>query len=137
MQARRILETCLYVNDLDEAREFYAGAMGLEVVEEQAGRHLFLRCGAQMLLLFLPEASRQTGGVFPPHGTTGAGHVAFAATDAELETWRAVLTGRGITIETDFAWPQGGRSVYFRDPAGNSLEFATPRIWGLDDLHPR
>ncbi|MGN6582964.1 MAG: glyoxalase/bleomycin resistance/extradiol dioxygenase family protein, partial [Rhizobiaceae bacterium] len=25
----------------------------------------------------------------------------------------------------------GGRSIYFRDPAGNSIEFAEPRIWGL------
>jgi len=32
----------------------------------------------------------------------------------------------------DFEWPQGGRSIYFRDPAGNSLEFAEPRIWRLD-----
>ena len=26
----------------------------------------------------------------------------------------------------------GGRSIYFRDPAGNCLEFAEPRIWKLD-----
>jgi catechol 2,3-dioxygenase-like lactoylglutathione lyase family enzyme len=25
----------------------------------------------------------------------------------------------------------GGRSIYFRDPSGNSLEFAEPRIWGI------
>ncbi|TIR45476.1 MAG: glyoxalase/bleomycin resistance/extradiol dioxygenase family protein, partial [Mesorhizobium sp.] len=26
---------------------------------------------------------------------------------------------------------QGGRSIYIRDPSGNSIEFAEPRIWGL------
>ena len=39
--------------------------------------------------------------------------------------------GVGVTIEADFDWPDGGRSIYFRDPAGNCLEFAEPRIWGL------
>jgi hypothetical protein len=36
-----------------------------------------------------------------------------------------------VAIESDFAWPGGGRSLYFRDPAGNSLEFAEPAIWHL------
>ncbi|TIX39705.1 MAG: glyoxalase/bleomycin resistance/extradiol dioxygenase family protein, partial [Mesorhizobium sp.] len=27
--------------------------------------------------------------------------------------------------------PQGGRSIYIRDPSGNSIEFAEPRIWGI------
>jgi hypothetical protein len=36
-----------------------------------------------------------------------------------------------VAIEADFEWPKGGRSIYFRDPAGNCLEFAEPKIWGL------
>ncbi|MEE9589465.1 MAG: glyoxalase/bleomycin resistance/extradiol dioxygenase family protein, partial [Hyphomicrobiaceae bacterium] len=32
----------------------------------------------------------------------------------------------------DFEWPGGGRSIYFRDPSGNCLEIAEPRIWGFD-----
>ena len=38
---------------------------------------------------------------------------------------------KGVAIEADFEWPGGGRSIYFRDPAGNCLEFAEPRIWKL------
>ena len=41
------------------------------------------------------------------------------------------LTEAGVGIETEFEWPQGGRSIYVRDPAGNSIEFAEPRIWGV------
>ena len=26
-------------------------------------------------------------------------------------------------------WPNGARSIYVRDPAGNSLEFAEPALW--------
>jgi hypothetical protein len=36
-----------------------------------------------------------------------------------------------VLIEADFEWPAGGHSIYFRDPAGNCLEFAEPKIWGL------
>ena len=67
----------------------------------------------------------------PPHGTQGPGHVCFAASAAEIDAWATRLGQAGIEIEEDFEWPQGGRSIYFRDPAGNSLEFAEPRIWGL------
>jgi catechol 2,3-dioxygenase-like lactoylglutathione lyase family enzyme len=129
MQVGDVLETCLYVSDLATARAFYTRVLGLRLVEEQPDRHLFFRCGRGMLLLFLPEASGQTDGLFPAHGARGPGHVAFAASASELEAWRDHLAHHGVAIEKDFAWPHGGRSLYFRDPAGNSLEIANPEIW--------
>ena len=65
----------------------------------------------------------------PSHGARGPGHLCFAATAEEITRWRTYLTGKGIAIEADFEWPNGGRSIYFRDPSGNSVEFAEPRIW--------
>ena len=65
-----------------------------------------------------------------PHGADGPGHICFRASGAEIDEWRGHLSENGVEIEMDFEWPQGGRSIYFRDPAGNSLEFAEPRIWG-------
>ncbi len=41
-----------------------------------------------------------------------------------------IKTGPG-SIESEFEWPQGGHSIYIRDPSGNSIEFAEPRIWGF------
>ena len=39
-----------------------------------------------------------------------------------------------VAIEADFRWPgSNARSIYVRDPAGNSIEFAEPRLWGKDD----
>jgi len=67
----------------------------------------------------------------PPHGAHGEGHVCFAASADEIEGWAERLSDKGVAIEADFEWPQGGRSIYFRDPAGNCLEFAESRIWGL------
>ena len=65
----------------------------------------------------------------PPHGAHGPGHLCFAASDAEITDWAARLAAAGHPIEADFRWPNGARSIYFRDPAGNSLEMAEPRLW--------
>lgn len=128
----RILETCLCVNDLAVARKFYTEVLGLTVAAEQTDRHLFFRVGNQMLLLFDPKESSKPLGTIPPHGTHGAGHVCFATTDAELSEWQNQLAANGVAIESIHEWPEGHRSLYFRDPAGNSLELTTPRIWGIE-----
>jgi catechol 2,3-dioxygenase-like lactoylglutathione lyase family enzyme len=132
---RRILETVLYARDLAAIEDFYRRVLGLEPFATAAGRHVFYRCGNQMLLIFNPTATRNapaTGALpVPPHGAEGQGHVCFNASSVEIEKWRSKLENLGIAIEADFEWPGGGRSIYFRDPAGNCLEFAEPRIWGL------
>jgi catechol 2,3-dioxygenase-like lactoylglutathione lyase family enzyme len=129
----RVLETILYVDDLDAAERFYGGALGLELDSRKEGVFAFFRVGPGMLLLFEPSAARTSRGV-PAHGAAGPGHACFAAPEAELEAWRASLATAGVAIEHEQAWPRGGRSLYFRDPAGNSLEIATPRIWGLPEV---
>lgn len=132
-----ILETVLYAPDLDAAETFYRDVLGLPLVAREGDRHVFFRCGDQMLLIFNPaETVKQPGDAslpVPPHGATGAGHVCFRASAGEIDAWRRRLGDAGIGIEADFEWPQRGRSIYFRDPAGNSVEFAEPRIWGLAD----
>jgi catechol 2,3-dioxygenase-like lactoylglutathione lyase family enzyme len=40
------------------------------------------------------------------------------------------LLAAGVPIEAEIDWKQGGRSLYFRDPAGNSIEFAPLTLWG-------
>ncbi len=130
-----ILETVLYVRDLEAAEAFYRDVLDLTPFASVKGRHLFYRCGNQVLLLFNPEATREpakTGALpVPPHGATGEGHVCFRAGATELEQWKVRLEAKGVPIEADFAWPGGGRSIYFRDPSGNCLEFAEPKIWKL------
>jgi catechol 2,3-dioxygenase-like lactoylglutathione lyase family enzyme len=130
-----ILETVLYAKDLGAAETFYRDVLGLEPFARAAGRHLFYRCGNQVLLLFNPEATRLPPAPeslpVPAHGALGPGHVCFRATAAEVESWAGRLAAKAVPIEADFEWPGGGRSIYFRDPAGNCLEFAEPRIWGL------
>lgn len=132
----RILESALYVEDLESSATFYSGILGLEEITRVNGRHVFFRCADGVLLLFDPAESRvPTSNArlpVPPHGAAGQGHVCFAASGHEIEEWKDSLIAAGVEIEADFEWPQGGRSIYFRDPAGNSIEFAEPKIWGLE-----
>lgn len=132
MQVKRVLESCLYADDLETARAFYQQVLGLELVSQESGRHVFFRCGSSMVLIFRPEATQVPGQMVPSHGYTGRGHLAFAAELSEMDAWRAHLEAHAVEIEKDVNWPSGGRSLYFRDPAGNSVELATPMIWRLN-----
>jgi catechol 2,3-dioxygenase-like lactoylglutathione lyase family enzyme len=131
-RVRRVLETVLYVDDLEAASLFYLNVLGLELFSHQPGVFLFFRLDDGMLLLFDPSGSRQNTDI-PTHGADGPGHVCFAVPETGLDGWRARLAEAGVEVEHEQDWPRGGRSLYFRDPAGNSLELASPRIWGLPD----
>jgi catechol 2,3-dioxygenase-like lactoylglutathione lyase family enzyme len=130
-----ILETALYVADLDAAERFYGEVMGLERIARVEGRHVFFSCGKGVLLLFKPEKtvepSVQPGMPVPTHGAQGPGHACFKAEPVDMDAWRGHLEEAGVEIEADFRWPNGARSIYFRDPDGNSLEIAEPKLWGL------
>lgn len=126
----RVLETVLYVDDLAAAERFYGGILGLTRDSAKAGLFCFFRLEGAMLLLFEPEAARQAREV-PGHGAIGPGHVCFSVAEAALDGWRRHLERQGVAIEHEHVWPRGGRSFYCRDPAGNSVELATPRIWGM------
>ncbi|MEO1089014.1 MAG: VOC family protein [Pseudomonadota bacterium] len=129
---RAVLETTLYVDDLERARHFYGAVLGLEESAYRPPLFAFFRLERAMLLLFDP-ARASTSTSVPPHGANGPGHVAFAVADSALDDWRVRLEAAGVGIEQEASWPRGGRSLYFRDPAGNSLELAAPSIWGFDD----
>ena len=138
LSPHRVLETSLYASDLGAARRFYTDVLGLTVLMEQPGRHVFFRVGNTMFLVFNPEASADVhppeGDVLVPrHGAHGPGHMAFAVPESALPNWRARLEQAGVAIEAEVQWPSGTHSLYFRDPAGNSIELATAEMWGLRD----
>lgn len=131
-----ILETALYADDLDAADTFYGRLLALERVIRHGNRHIFFRCGPGILLIFNPEESTKATGPdtlpVPPHGARGPGHMCFRASAEAIDVLVDRLTGAGIAIEADFRWPNGARSIYFRDPAGNSLECAEARLWDIE-----
>ena len=130
-----ILETALYADDLDAAEAFYRDLLGLRKITRQANRHVFFRCGPGVLLIFNPQETIEPppphAFPVPVHGARGPGHVCFRVPGPELDFWVEKLVEAGIAIEADFHWPNGARSIYFRDPAGNSLECAEPGLWNI------
>lgn len=128
-----ILEAALYAADLDAAERFYGGLLGLERIARVGNRHVFYRVGAGVLLIFNPDETCMPPGnadlPVPPHGARGPGHFCFAVEEPAMGRWRARLEAAGVAIEADFRWPNGARSIYLRDPAGNSLEMAEPGLW--------
>lgn len=129
-----ILETALYASDLDAAQGFYSGILGLETIQRVGDRHVFFRVGPGVLLVFNPAETRHPPRnprlPVPPHGATGPGHMCFAMPRAEIDAMRARLKAAGVETEAAFDWPNGAHSLYVRDPAGNSVEFAEPQLWG-------
>lgn len=131
-----ILEASVYVDDLDRAEAFYGGLLGLEKITRLDGRHVFFRCGEGVLLAFIAAASREPPPPpdalpVPPHGADGPGHVCFAVAARDIDPLLQRLAAEGVAVESDFHWPHGPRSVYVRDPFGNSIEFAEPTLWDL------
>lgn len=130
-----ILETCLYADDLDKAEQFYSEVLGLKLSSKAGGRHLFYVCGNRMLLLFDPRVTSETHDspeFAPPHGASGPGHVALSIPPDAYDNWRQHLAANNVGIEKEIQWGDRGRSLYFRDPSGNSLEVTIPAIWGLE-----
>jgi catechol 2,3-dioxygenase-like lactoylglutathione lyase family enzyme len=81
-----IIETSIYVDDLDRAEAFYREVLGLRVVAREAGRHVFFHVGsASMLLLFNPETTAR--GDLLTHGAHGPGHFALGVKADDLPAW--------------------------------------------------
>lgn len=126
----RIAEAVLYVDDLTQAASFYQDVLGLPLTAS-FGDSCFLQTGTDStLILFDRHKLRRRESVIPAHGADGPGHVAFAIPADEMSAWRQRLQERGVAIEHEQDWPQGTHSIYFRDPAGNSVEL-------IDDNHYR
>lgn len=126
-----IHEAALYVSDLARAADFYCLILGFEEIGRYPERHVFLRAGRDVLLLFNAETTRDLSGSVPPHGAEGEIHVAFETTPEGLAAWRTHLQSAGIAIEAEVDWPRGGRSLYIRDPDRHSIELVTRGIWGF------
>lgn len=130
-----VIETSLYVDDLDRASHFYEALFDLTRIEGDARFRAYSVGGRSVLLLFKRGASNQVtqlpGGTIGAHDGSGALHFAFAIRGEDLAEWETKLTAHQIAVEHRVKWPRGGTSLYFRDPDNNSVELATPGIWSI------
>jgi catechol 2,3-dioxygenase-like lactoylglutathione lyase family enzyme len=128
-----ILETSLYVADLQQSIAFYQKVFCFEVLYSDHRMCAMAVRAGQVLLLFLKGASAkgsQASGGFVP-GSDGEGHLhlAFSISKESLGGWKDSLQAMDIPIESTVYWPAGGTSLYFRDPDQHVLELATPGLW--------
>jgi len=128
-----VLETALYVENLNRAAAFYENVLGLKPVNKDQRFAGYVAGPRSVLLLFKRGSTRETvhmpGGTIPPHDGQGTLHVAFAIPTDELDAWGQHLKSRDIAIEGRTDWPRGGKSIYFRDPDDHLVELATPGLW--------
>lgn len=134
-QLDAVLETALYVDDLDRAVRFYSDVLELRPLYQDSRLTAFSVGGRSVLLLFPRGGSLETvhmpGGTIPPHDGSGPLHVAFAIAKDALPKWEERLAANKIAIEGRTSWKRGGESIYFRDPDGHLLELATPGLWAI------
>lgn len=128
-----ILETAIYVDDLERTRRFYEDVLELKPVFSDCRLTAYDAGGRTILLVFQRGASIETAtlpsGVIPGHDGFGPLHCAFAISADELSAWKDRLTAHGVPIEGRVDWARGGKSIYFRDPDGHLIELATPGLW--------
>ena len=125
-----VLETSVYAEDLEKARAFYEGVLGLPCFQFKPPRHAFFRAGRGVFLVFNPKLTAKETHL-PPHGAKGSVHVAFRVEEEALPAWEARLKAAGDPVWWA-EWPKG-KSLYTQDPAGNLVELAPARIWGLEE----
>jgi catechol 2,3-dioxygenase-like lactoylglutathione lyase family enzyme len=125
-----VYETVLYADDVPAAAAFYSDVLGLWPLEEPDELSAVFRLAdGGVLLLFDPTRSERPGRLVPSHGARGPGHIALSVEPGDLDVFAERLRGHGVEIEHEHEWSPGSRSIYARDPAGNSVELVEGEVW--------
>lgn len=135
MKFNRIVETCIYSSNLEEMKRFYINYLGLDLVSEEKGRHVFLKAGKSMLLIFNPEKTlNNSNSIFPKHGAITPPsilHFAFEIKKEDYENWKNLLQMKKISIDKELEM-RNSKSIYFHDPSGNIVELITDNFWPIE-----
>ena len=132
MTIRKIKETCLYFDNLSNARSFYHEVLGFPIIAEVEGRHIFFRVGDDVLLCFNPKVTAKDQHL-PPHFAHGNQHIAFEVSKEDYEGWKQRILAQGIEIIHEHKWRNNAESLYFEDPEANVLEIVPEGMWDWTD----
>jgi len=108
------------VDDLEEARDFYAGLLELAEVDRPSlpNPGYWFQAGAcQLHLTGRPAGAREAA-----LSGTGAGETHFAFAASRLDGVKARLETAGVEVRDGINEAVGLRQLFFRDPSGNLVE---------------
>lgn len=123
-----VIETSIYVDDMERSIAFYQDVMGLSCADDEAGRRLTAMWAGprQVLLICLRGGSVKPieirGGRIPAHDGRGPLHLAFGVPEESREDWRNRLASLDVDLTGEVDWSSGGWSLYFDDPDGHVIE---------------
>lgn len=117
------------VHDVDEAIDFYTGALGFTEELHPAPSFAMLSRGDLRLVLSSPGGGPGGGGAMPD-GTLPepGGWNRFALEVDDLVGLVAALGQRGVRFRNEIVTGIGGRQIIAEDPSGNPIELFQPAI---------
>ena len=90
-----------------------------------------------MLLIFNPRNTMiKSNSIFPIHGAITPPAIIHFALEIEKQDYvnsKNMLNQNNIEIEKEIIWKKETKSMYFRDPIGNLVEFITRDSWPVED----
>lgn len=118
-----LINTCLITNDVNRLTDFYAKVLKARP-ERTGGDYIEFHTGAGVLAIFSAEAQEK---YIPGSAKAGENHSAileFKVGDVDQEYARLHdIVQTWVKGPTNQPW--GTRSIYFRDPDGNLVDFFT------------
>jgi catechol 2,3-dioxygenase-like lactoylglutathione lyase family enzyme len=119
-----LVHTCLITNNLDRLIAFYEPVLGLKA--QRSGQdYAEFRVGAGVLAIFSAKAQEA---YIPGSATAANNHsviLEFRVSDVDREYQRLQSLVK-VWVKAPTTQPWGTRSIYFRDPDGNLVDFFTP-----------
>ena len=111
MQVEHVDFVSVLTQDLQRAKSFYVGTLGLDV-ETEGKSDLELRCGQVTLDVFDPSSIGQ------PFAPSPAG---IALRVHDVDAARAELEAKGVEFDGDTIVTGVCKQAWFKDPDGNAL----------------
>jgi catechol 2,3-dioxygenase-like lactoylglutathione lyase family enzyme len=111
MNVERTDFVSVFTQDIQRAKAFYAGTLGLEI-ESEGDNDMEFRCGQVTLDVFDPSSIGQQFAVSP---------AGLALRVDDVDAARAELEAKGVVFDGDTVETGVCRMAFFKDPDGNAL----------------
>jgi catechol 2,3-dioxygenase-like lactoylglutathione lyase family enzyme len=119
-----LINTCLITNDVKRLTSFYSQALEMEP-HKVDDNYVEFRTGTAVLAIFAAEAQEKYIPGSAKAGQNNSAILQFKVGDVDQEYAR--LQGLVKTwVKKPTTQPWGTRSIYFRDPDGNLVDFFVP-----------